>query len=391
MKGWVPLLILISTGIYAQSFDQVVSSADSLSKRQANKFFNRAVVAGVLYKNSDTIITRGRINSLGRKVDAEDVFQIGTASKVFTTLMLAKELEAGNLSLEDSIKPYLTNRKRDKFDSVSIYHLATHTSGLQNVTMVVHVPSNLAGAGYGTIKNALWLTPANAHWLIKLGPWQAIFMPPLPYFSLYGGAALKMDLNNASLKNYGQWRNSNVGIGVLGNILTEKKGLSYEEMLQQEICEPLGLTSTSTEPKNLPKGKYATPHNMFGIRTIRTQFPKNGMEGAGDVKMSANDMMKFLKLQLNQNGPLGEAVKNQQKTYFTDESGDHPGLAMGLGWIKLQQEGEPEILWIRGQVKGTSAFIGFIPENNVGIFLLANNNHPKKLSKAGIWWLKQQL
>jgi CubicO group peptidase (beta-lactamase class C family) len=161
-------------------------------------------------------------------------------------------------------------------------------------------------------------------------------------------------------------------------------------MLQQEICEPLGLTSTSTEPKNLPKGKYATPHNMFGIRTIRTQFPKNGMEGAGDIKMSPADLMKFLELQLLQNGELGEAVKLQQKTYFVDESGNNPGLAMGLGWIKLQRPNKPEILWVRGQVKGTSAFIGFIPEKQIGIFLMANNNHPKKLSRDGLWWLKQQ-
>jgi D-alanyl-D-alanine-carboxypeptidase/D-alanyl-D-alanine-endopeptidase len=390
MKGWMPLLILMSVGLHSQSFERATFQIDSIAKRQANKFFNRAVVAGIYYQKSDSIISRGRINSLGRKADAEDVFQIGTVSKVFTTLMLAKEIQAGNLSLEDSVKPYLTNRKKDKFDSVSLYHLATNTSGMPNVSMVIHVPSNLAGVGYGTLKNMLWLTPANAHWLLKLGPWQAIFMPPLPYYSMYGGAALKMDLNNTSLKKYGQWKNSNVGMGVLGNILTEEKGLSYEEMLQKEICEPLGLEATSTKPKNLPKGKYATPHNMFGIRTIRTQFPKNGMEGAGDIKMSSRDMMKFLRLQLKKDGPLGAAAYIQQQTYFVDESGDNPGLAMGLGWIKLQRPNQPEILWIRGQVKGTSAFIGFIPEKQIGLFLMANNNHPNKLSKAGLWWLKNQ-
>lgn len=389
MKLWVSLLLLAGHTLCGQSWENAIHTADSLTKRQANKLTNRAVVLGVYYQSTDTIIPHGRINSLGRKASAQDVFQIGSVTKTFTALMLALELEKGTLQLSDSISPYLTNREKSKFDSVTLLHLATHTSGLQNNTLVVHAPSNLAAGVYGPIKNIF--INGSAHVVWRLGPWQALFLPsPFPYYSLYGETALKMDLNNASLKKYGEWKYSNVGMGVLGNILVEKNGTSFEELLQSTICEPLGLKYTSTEPKNSPKGTFATPHNMFGIRTIRTQFPENGMEGAADIKMSATDMMTYLKLQLQPHGSLATAVQLQQKTYFTSNSKDWPDLTMGLGWIKLQRANQPEIFWHRGQVKGTSAFIGFIPEKQIGIFLLANNNHPKKLSRAGLWWLEQQ-
>jgi CubicO group peptidase (beta-lactamase class C family) len=390
MKYWVMLLLLTNLSLVGQSKEDAIKSADSLTRRQANKFFNRAVVLGVSYADTDTIIPVGRINSLGRKASADDVFQLGSVTKTITTLMLAVELEKGTLALSDPIKPYLSNREKDKFDSVTLFHLATHTSGLQNNTLVVHAPSNLAAGVYGPIKNIFLNSTAHLAW--RLGPWQAVFLPsPFPYYSIYGGAALNIDLNNASLKEYGQWRYSNVGMGVLGNILVEQNGTTYEDLLQSSICQPLGLDATSTQPRHFRKGTYATPHNMFGIRTIRTQFPKNGMEGAADIKMSANDMMTYLKLQLYPEGPLGNAVVLQQKTYFVSDSDEQPDLAMALGWIKVQRENKPEIFWHKGQVKGTSAFIGFIPEKKIGIFLLANNNHPKKLAKAGLWWLEQQL
>lgn len=383
-------LILLTLQVMGQSPELAVQKADSMTRRFANQIFNRAAVVGVYYHGQDTIIPKGHINSWGRKADADDIFQIGSVTKSITGFMLAKEVLNGTISLDDSISPYIHIKKKSKFDSVTIRHLATHTSGLPNNTLDVFGPTFLAGAGVGLIRSRLIFGPLGAPAIIVYSPWQSIFVPPLPHYSTYGKGALNEDLRLARLKKYGTYKYSNIGFGIIGNILSETHGLNYEGLLQQEFCEPLGLKETSTKPKKLPKGKYATPHDFFGIRTVRTQFADGGMEGAGDVKMSANDLMKYLKLQFDTAHVLAPVIKLQQQSHFKAFDKKHHEIEIGLGWLKKIDKQGREVFWHHDHLLGTSSFIGFIPSENIGIFLLANNAKDKKLTKIGLWWLRQQ-
>ena len=391
MKYLLIALVFVCQAAFGQTEQIAIHKADSITERYADQIFHRAAVVGVYYMGKDTIISHGRINSFGRKADENDVFQIASITKTFTSLMLSKELERGTLTLGESVRPYVDIRKPEKYDSITIKHLATHTSGLPSNSLVVLTPTMAEGVALGFVKNELVLKPLNASkfWLVY--PWMSPIVPPLPYFSTYGPGSLKMDLANSNLRRKDNYRYSNVGMGLLGNIIADKHDLSYEELLQQEICEPLGLMATSTQPKHFGSRKYATPHNFFGFKTYRTQWAEGGMEGAGDIKMSAVDMMKYLKLQLEHDHPLSEAAKRQHETYFTANDEKQVGLAMGLGWIKYSRKNLPEIIWHNGQVMGTSAFIGFVPEKNVGIFILSNNARAKKLTRLGFWWLREQI
>ena len=390
MKHWHFALIFISLQTFGQSPELAIHRADSMTRRYANQIFNRAAVVGVYYQGEDTIIAKGRINSWGRKADKHDVFQLGSVTKSITGFMLAKEILKGTLSLDDTITPYIHIKKKSKFDSVTIKHLVTHTSGLPHNTLDVFGPTFLAGAGVGIIRSRLIFGPMGAPAVIVYTPWQSIFIPPLPHYSTYGKGALNEDLRLARLKKYGTYKYSNIGYGIIGNILSEKHGLNFEGLLQQEFCEPLGLTETSTKPKNLPKGKYATPHDFSGIRMVRTQFAEGGMEGAGDVKMSATDLMKYLQLQFDSTNALFPIIKLQQQSQFKAFDKKHHEIEIGMGWLKKIDKEGTEIFWHHDHLLGTSAFVGFIPSKNIGIFLLANNAKDRKLTKIGMWWLKQQ-
>ena len=74
MKIWSCLFILYSSIATGQSYDAAVVKADGMIRRYANQIFNRAGVVGIYHSGKDTIIAKGRINSLGRKADKDDVF-----------------------------------------------------------------------------------------------------------------------------------------------------------------------------------------------------------------------------------------------------------------------------------------------------------------------------
>ena len=107
---------------------------------------------------------------------------------------------------------------------------------------------------------------------------------------------------------------------------------------------------------------------------------------------TGNDMLKYLRLQLEGVSSNDSVIfKTQQKSYFVSENPKQIGLEMGIGWIKYNPPDDSgnTIIWHNGQVAGSSAFIGFIPDKKIGIFILSNNGKAKKITKLGFKLLRE--
>ncbi|MCB0488565.1 MAG: serine hydrolase [Cyclobacteriaceae bacterium] len=364
--------------------------ADSTFKSFERKFNTKAVVVGLYYQGKDTLLTYGRINFLGRRPDGEDIFQIGSVSKTFTGLLLADALEKNELDLDDPISDFLDIRNKDKYSSTTLQSLATHTSGLPNNTLTFFALPLASYVATTVAINQLILTPLNSPEALVSLPWKIAFIPPpIPFFSTYGRGLVNFDLNiyKPKEKNTGKWKYSNLGMGLLGRIVAEHNGKTYEEALQKTICEPLGLMNTTTNVSKAQKKKYATPHNVLGIRTTRTKFRKGGIEGAGGIKSTGNDMMKYLNAQFHpaSSDHLSRCISYQHLTFFESQNPKQKGLEMGLAWIKYNNEadGVDPVIWHNGQVAGTSAFMGFVKEKDIGIFILTNSGKASKITRLG--------
>lgn len=98
-------------------------------------------------------------------------------------------------------------------------------------------------------------------------------------------------------------------------------------------------------------------------------------------------MLKYLRVQLDSSyiPAVLPIIRLQQQTFHVAKHSKRKGLEMGLSWIKYNapEEGKSTIIWHNGQVTGSSAFIGFIPDKQIGIFILANNGRARKLTKIG--------
>ncbi len=196
------------------------------------------------------------------------VFEIGSITKVFTGLLLAQSVVEGKTTLETSLASLLPQARwaDPRVGAITLKQLATHTSGLPRL------PGDLAlgmisqddpYAHYDTQRLLSWLASAE---LKSEGP------HPCSY--------------------------SNLGVGVLGCLLGRLHDTSWETLMRDKICLPLGLRDTAVTPR--ADQQAATPHD--GKKAVKP-WNLNALGGAGALRSTAADLIRF-----------GEAVLAPEKT-----------------------------------------------------------------------------
>jgi CubicO group peptidase (beta-lactamase class C family) len=152
----------------------------------------------------------------------------------------------------------------------------------------------------------------------------------------------------------GRPRYSNYGFGLLGLTLERVTGKAYEDLLMQEIIEPLELTSATFSDENLRQGhsgkKGVGPWHLGRFKSM------------GGLRLSASDMSKFLTTSQNKNHSLSPAFAETFKTRYTDKRS-----AIGLAWNYFKDE---KIVGHGGETLGatTEAYINLENGNQVVVF-----------------------
>ena len=270
-------------------------------------------------------------------VSEESIFEIGSITKVFTTLMLMEMVHDGKMQLDDHIEMYLpgVGLKIPQMDAmkITLHHLATHTSGLPCL------PDNF--------------DPKN---------------PSNPYAD-YSKEKLYQFLNCYTLQRLPgkQYEYSNLGMGILGHILSLKSGKSYEEIVS-DICKKIGMKNTvitldSERKKLLVKGH----HEGSEVEN----WDLDVLEGAGALRSDIRDMTLFLAANMGMiNTVLYESLKNCHIAQFEcEESRDSTGkiaLKLGLGWHVLCSK-DSEVVFHNGRTGGCRSFLGFNPKEQKGL------------------------
>jgi CubicO group peptidase (beta-lactamase class C family) len=160
---------------------------------------------------------------------------------------------------------------------------------------------------------------------------------------------------------------SNLGMGLLGHILEWKTGKTYEALLQEYICRPLGMPSTSTVATD--SNAFATGYDEKGNKTCHWALPV--LYGAGVIKSNGVDMIKFLRANMGGSSALSQSFKRTQQpvTSFT-------GGKIAYGWhidnISGKIFGLGSVIWHNGGTGGFRSYMGFAPEKNRGIIVMVN-------------------
>lgn len=308
-----------------------------ITERIASKRGMGLVVAVLENGTAPRIHAAGVSGVAGLPLDGNTVFEIGSITKVFTGALLADMAARGEVSLEDPVSKHLPKTVRVPSRSgrvITLLDLATQTSGLPRL------PGNLR--------------PADA-----ANPYADYTVDQMYRF-----------LSDYSLpRDPGEkYEYSNFGVGLLGHVLALRAGKPYGQLVKERILDPLGMHDTSIELSPSMKGRMAQGFNAMATPVRLWDLPS--LAGAGALRSTANDMLRFLAANLD--SPATPVAKALAAARLSRRAADRPGNRIGLGWHIVDVFGTTAT-WHNGGTGGFRAFIGMDESRRRGVVVLSNS------------------
>ncbi len=269
---------------------------------------------------------------------ADTVFEIGSITKVFTSLVLADMVARGEVGLDDPVAKFLpASVKLPERDGkkITLRDLSNQVSGLPRM------PDNLKPAD-------------GADPYVDYGPDR-----------LYEFLA-RCELGRSVGEKY---EYSNLGVGLLGHALALRAGTSYEELVSKRVLEPLGMADTAIVLPERLKARLA-PGSGPNLSPVKN-WNFDVLAPAGALRSTARDMLKFLTAAMGlRDTPLRAAFDLMRKD---ERPTGTPDLTIGLGWHVWRRYGT-EIVWHNGGTGGYRSFAGFDPAKKAGVVVLCNTS-----------------
>jgi CubicO group peptidase (beta-lactamase class C family) len=297
--------------------------AGSFTKDDA--FMGAVLVA----RDSDILLDKG----YGKAVVEWDIpdspdakFRIGSMTKQFTAALVLLEQEDGKLSVNDSIRKYLTDSPAT-WDKITIADLLHHTSGIPNFIfdkrffewrMVSH-------------------TPAEEMELFKDNPLN--FLPGT------------------------QWEYSNSNYALLGIITEKVTGQRYVNLLQERILVPLGMKDSGLDDDDLilPERAEGYQPGSKGIIPARSESMSVGW-ATGAMYSTTRDLLRW------ERGLFGGKVLSASslKQMTTATKGNY-----GCG-VFVSRKDDMEVIEHGGSIEGFNSYMIYVPARNIAVIALSN-------------------
>lgn len=323
-------------------------------------------VSIAIVENGRPTLARGYgVRKLGspERIDADTIFMTGSTGKAMTTAALATLVDAGKLGWDDRVvdrlpgfqmyDPYVTRE-------MTVRDLLVHRSGL--------------GLGAGD----LLFVPRG-----KLS--RAEIVRRLRY--------IKPATSFRSGYAY-----DNILYTVAGALIEAVSGETYEDYLREHVFRPAGMLRSTADPQHrFATANRAHPHARIGAavrglaeQSVLDERDQLGQSSApaGLLAISANDMTKWLQLQLARGKLPGggrlfsEAQSAEMWKPVTIEpigpapfglEGTQPTFQLyALGW-EVRDYAGAKLIWHAGGVFGFVTSVVLIPEKNVGFMVVINS------------------
>ena len=294
------------------------------------------IVVGVIEPAGRRIVTYGKASTAApMALDGDTLFEIGSMSKVFTSLLLAEAVERGEMALTDPIAKYLPAGVKvpERGRAITLQDLSTHTSGLPRL------PGNM--------------NPKD---------------PENPYAD-YSVEQLYQFLSDYQLpRDVGaSYEYSNLGAGLLGHLLALRAGTDYESLVKTRITGPLGMASTAVTLTPALRARLAPGHDSSLHPT--KNWDLLSLAGAGALRSSANDMLTFLAAEIGYTQSALAPAMNAMR--LPRRPAGAPGLEVALAWHVFSTNGRT-IFWHNGGTGGYRTYMGFDLQARTGVVVLAN-------------------
>ncbi len=248
--------------------------------------------------------------------NADTKFRLASVTKQFTATLIMQLVEKGKIKLEEKLSKYLPYYRKDIGERITIGQILSHTSGLANYTDNRKFMQD-------EVKNKV--TPKD--FVLKYCSEDLVFEPGT------------------------DWAYSNSGYFILGLIIEEVTGKTYEEALQENIFTPLGMTSSGLERSDKTYDNKAKGYtNMFGenkpARFLEMTIPYS----AGSIYSTIGDMFKWDQALYTEK----ILTNNSKEKMFTPVLNNY-----GYGWQIIEAPLDAEGNWKKKVITHSGGIFGF--------------------------------
>jgi CubicO group peptidase (beta-lactamase class C family) len=329
------LLLCLAVGLFASRIPAAPPPlpSDAEIKAILRTFIERdhwgvGIMVGIVDEQGTRIIHYGKMdNGDSPEVSGDTLFEIGSVTKTFTTLLLEDVIQRGEMNLDDPVEKFLpASVKVPRWGTrkITLFDLATHTSGL---------PRDLQGE---------------------------VCQPQLYDFLSHCRLARKPGR---------KVEYSNLGVLLLGHVIQLRAGTNYEALLQQRICRPLNMDSTCITVTPELRVRLARSHNKENRPADDLADRLAPLPGCGAIRSTANDLLKYVAANLGlTDTPLTPLMEKTHVVRFPHAIED---VDLAMPWWVYHRRGA-ELITHGGCTDGHEAFIGFDKQAKRGVAVLAN-------------------
>lgn len=261
-------------------------------------------------------------------------YNIASITKQFTATLIMKLASEGKINLNAPITKYLTDYRSDNGSKVTIHHLLSHTSGIPNYTSNPDFAKVYTNNPYSNTE------------FIKMFCSGDLEFTPGSKFSY-----------------------SNTGYFLLGAIIEKTTGKSYESALNSYIFEPLKMTHSGLEGKEILIKTKANGYSKL-LRSVRpaTKWDMSAAYSAGGIYSTVEDLYKWDRALYEDSFIADEIASKLYKPVLSD---------YGYGWrtrkIKLHDTNEEiKAVFHTGSLPGIQTRIIRLPRDQHLIVLMNN-------------------
>jgi CubicO group peptidase (beta-lactamase class C family) len=367
MKNYILILIclLFTLKLFSQDEEKNYEEAYKLIEvwLDAQKDFDQLPGVSAVIVKDQTILWSGAFGKANIKnnidTNASTLCSICSISKLFTSVAIMKLYDEGKLRLDDKLSDLLPwfNLKQQFTESgpITIRSLLTHSSGLPRQSDVAY--------------------------------WSA---PDFPFPTI---DEMKAAMNNQETlypASY-DFQYSNLALSLLGEVVAEISGKSYENYVQENILDPLKLADTRTSlPKTLYGTDLAIGYSALNRKLERSAVPlfdAKGITPAAGYSSNVLDLGRFASWQFRLREAkekeilLPSTLKNMHNVHWTNPDFE---LTWGLGFSVYKGSNGTKWVGHGGSCPGYRSTLQLNLKSKIAysVMINANGTSPDKYGRA---------
>jgi len=253
-------------------------------------------------------------------------------------MLILQLVQQGKLKLDGKITDYLSDYPKNTGDRITIHQLLTHTSGIPGYTEFRGFFQNMSR------------DPST----------------PTEFVRLFADSALLFEPGT-------QWSYSNSGYFLLGAIIEKLTGISYEQVLQENILDPLKMNSTGYDHHETILAKRAAGYERGGAGVVNAAYLDMSLPySAGSLYSTVEDLFTW-----DQALYSDKLLSKELKALLFKPHFPARGLAYGYGWMVGnlpvgRSTDSMSVIQHGGGINGFNTLICRFPEDRSLVVLLNN-------------------